>query len=246
LVELGSGNAAKTRILIEAFLRRRGFLRYVPIDICRVMLEDSSLQLLRDYSRLEILALAAEYHEGLRHLQTEVGGSKLILWLGSNIGNFERTDAVDFLRRVRHTMTASDGLLVGIDLRKDPATLERAYDDAQGVTGEFNLNLLVRINRELGGRFDPDAFEHRAVYNDKLGRIEMYLVSRWPQRVKIDNLGLEVPFAAGEAIHTENSYKYSEKEIADLSAASGLRLERQCFDRLRQFSENLFVLAPSG
>jgi uncharacterized SAM-dependent methyltransferase len=138
-------------------------------------------------------------------------------------------------------MTPEDRLLVGIDLRKDRAVLEAAYDDAQGVTAEFNLNLLRRINRELGGRFDLSRFRHRAVYNEEEGRVEMYLDSRCAQRVRIDRLGVEVEFAAGEAIHTENSYKYSLAEIEALAAAAGLRLEAQWLDGARRFSTNLLA-----
>jgi L-histidine N-alpha-methyltransferase len=241
LVELGSGSAAKTRLLIEAFLHRQGALRYIPIDICSVMLEDSSRHLLQDYPGLEILALAADYRDGLRHLRAAVRGPKLILWLGSNIGNFDRPEAVEFLQYVRKTMTAGDGLLVGIDLRKDPAVLEQAYDDAQGVTAEFNLNLLTRINRELGGHFDVAAFQHRAVYNEPLGRIEIYLVSKQSQQVRIDNLDLEVRLAAGEAIHTENSYKYSAEEIETLAASAGFGIGDQWLDQQRRFSSNLLL-----
>lgn len=247
LVELGSGNASKTRLLIDAFLRLRrdanGLLRYVPVDICRTVLEDSSLELLRAYPRLEILAVAGEYHEGLRHLTSWGDRSKLILWLGSNIGNFERTEAARFLRRVRETMSSTDRLLVGIDLRKDRSVLEAAYDDSRGVTAEFNRNILARINRELDGHFDLDAFQHRAIYDERLGRIEMYLGSRCAQQVHIGQLGLAVSFEEGEAIHTENSYKYSPAEIEALAAAGGLRLQRQWFDGQRGFSESL--LAPA-
>src|SRR5207302_1583396 len=143
--------------------------------------EESSLELLRSYSGLEIVAVAAEYHEGLKHIQSGVRGPRLILWLGSNIGNFERTEAAVFLGRVRRTMTPADRLLVGIDLRKERGVLEAAYDDAQGVTAEFNRNLLTRINRELRGHFDLSKFHHRAVYNDDVGRVEMYLVSTGSQ-----------------------------------------------------------------
>jgi L-histidine N-alpha-methyltransferase len=242
LVELGSGNAAKTRLLIEAFLKQGNeTLRYVPIDICGTVLEQSALQLLRDYPGLEILAIAAEYHEGLCHLQQAVAGPRLILWLGSNVGNFHRPEAARFLEEVRGTMTASDALLIGIDLRKDRAVLERAYDDARGVTADFNLNLLTRINRELGGHFPRDAFEHRAVYNEEAGRIEMYLVSKHDQRVRIDHLNLDVSLSAGEAIHTENSYKYSRAEIQSLAAAAGFRIASQWLDAQRRFSVNLFA-----
>jgi L-histidine N-alpha-methyltransferase len=241
LVELGSGSAVKTRLLIEALLARQETLRYVPIDICSVMLEDSSRKLLAEYPDLEILAVAAEYREGLRHLHATAGAAKLILWLGSNVGNFDRLEAVDFLRQVRTTMRAGDGLLIGIDLRKDRAVLERAYDDAQGVTADFNLNLLARINRELGGHFDLDAFQHWAIYQEEPGRMEMYLRSRRFQRVPIDNLDLEVSFAEREMIHTENSYKYSFAEIESLAAAVGFRIACQWLDSEGRFSLNLMT-----
>jgi L-histidine N-alpha-methyltransferase len=244
LVELGSGSAAKTRLLIEALLRRQAMLRYVPIDICRSMVEDSSLRLLKAYPGLEILAIAAEYHEGLRHLRALDAGAKLILWLGSNVGNLDRSEAAHFLQEVRSTMKPGDFLQIGIDLRKDRAVLERAYDDSQGVTADFNLNLLDRLNRELGGHFDRAAFQHRAIYHEGLGRIEMYLVSRMSQRVRIDRLNLEVSLAAGEAIHTENSYKYSLAEINALAAAARLRITAQWQDAERRFSVSL--LAPLG
>jgi L-histidine N-alpha-methyltransferase len=242
LVELGSGSAAKTRVLIEAFLRRQKTLRYVPIDISRAALEESSGQLLRDYPALEITAVLAEYHEGLRHLRGKHDQPRLILWLGSNVGNFHRDEASAFLVDVRRTMTAADRLLVGIDLRKDRSILEAAYDDSRGVTARFNLNLLERISRELGGHFDPEAFGHRAVYDEEAGRVEMYLDSRAAQRVRLDRLDLEVSFAAGEPIHTENSYKYSFAEIEALAAAAGLQVEAQWLDSQKRFSANL--LAP--
>jgi dimethylhistidine N-methyltransferase len=242
--ELGSGSAAKTRLLIEAFLARHGSLRYVPVDISPSILEESSRALLARYPRLEIHALAAEYAAGLAHLRKETDRPKLVLWLGSNVGNLGRADAFSFLDAARKTLAAGDRLLVGIDLRKDRATLERAYDDTQGVTARFNLNLLARINRELGGEFDLAAFRHRALYDEEWGRIEMYLDSRRRQQVCIAALGLVVPFEPGESIHTEYSYKYSPEEIERLANAARLRIERQWFDTARRFSLNL--LAADG
>ena len=173
-------------------------------------------------------------------MRAEAERPKLVLWLGSNIGNFERSEAAAFLGQVRGTMTSADRLLVGIDLRKDRAVLEAAYDDAQGVTAEFNLNLLARINRELDGRFDLREFRHRAVYDEEAGRVEIYLVSTCSQRVAHRPLGLEVDFAAGEAMHTENSYKYSLVEIDSLARAAGLTLDRRWLDAGERFSLNLF------
>jgi dimethylhistidine N-methyltransferase len=244
LIELGSGSAAKTRLLIEAFLARQPRLLYFPIDICRMVLEDSSRDLLTDYPALEIVAIEAEYQDALRHLASEEGLPRLILWLGSNVGNLDRDQAAAFLRQVRQTMSPEDRLLVGIDLRKPREILEPAYDDARGVTADFNLNLLTRINRELGGQFDVRAFRHRAIYNDEAGRVEMYLISQRDQQVRIDRLGRPVALAAGEAIHTENSYKYSPAEIAALAAGAGLYSECQWLDQQARFSVNLF--APDG
>lgn len=246
LVELGSGSAAKTRLLIDAFLKRHGRLRYVPIDISRSMMEQSSLRLLEEHPGLEIFAIAAEYRQGLQHLQQAVAGPKLILWLGSNIGNLHRAEAVRFLGEVRNALTAADALLVGIDLRKDRAVLERAYNDSRGVTAQFNLNLLARINRELGGHFPLDAFQHRAVYNEEQGRIEMYLLGQHARQVRIDDLDLLISLSAGETIHTENSYKYSLSEIASLAAAAGFHVASQWLDGQRRFSVNLLTPVSAG
>ena len=242
MVELGSGSSAKTRILIEAFLHRHSSLRYVSIDISPTILEQSSTALLQEYPRLEVVAVAAEYAEGLRWLKTETGRPKLILWLGSNVGNLGRAEATQFLLRIRGAMSPGDRLLAGIDLRKERAVLERAYDDSQGVTARFNLNILSRINRELDADFDPSAFRHQAVWNEELGRVEMYLVSLREQSVRIGRLARVIRFASGEAIHTENSYKYSPEEIAALAHSAALGIERQWVDAQGRFSVNL--LAP--
>jgi L-histidine N-alpha-methyltransferase len=242
LIELGSGSAVKTRLLIEAFLRRHPVQRYVPLDICRTVLEESSLELVRAYPNLTVLAIAAEYHEGLDYLRTKEAQGKLILWLGSNIGNFERKEAARFLRQLRQTLAPGDRLLIGIDLRKDRATLEAAYDDPCGVTAAFNRNILARINRELGGSFDLRTFAHRAVYDEEQGRVEMYLVSDRAQRVMIEKAELEISFSAGEAIHTENSVKYSLAEIDMLARTVGVRRERSWFDGQKRFGLHLFGL----
>ncbi len=242
VVELGSGSAAKTRLLIDSLLARRRRLRYLPVDICAAVIEETSRDLLASYPGLEITAVAAEYEEGLRRLREEVEEPKVVLWLGSNIGNLHRDEAAQFLRRVSEMLSAADRLLVGIDLRKDRGILERAYDDAAGITARFNLNLLARINRELGGNFDLEDFSHRAVYREEEGRVEMRLYCLRTQRVRIDRFRCEIPFEAGEYVHTENSYKYSLEEIGELSSSAGLRVERQWLDVDRRFSLNL--LAP--
>lgn len=246
LIELGSGSAAMTRHLIERFLRRDGRLLYIPVDISRSMLEESAYALLDEFAGLEIVAIAGEYQEAMTHLRRDFGLPKLILWLGSNIGNLDRPEAVEFLRCLRGLMAAEDRLLVGIDLRKERRVLEAAYDDAQGITARFNKNILARVNRELGGKFDLDRFHHRARYNDEVGRVEMHLESKDAQTIPLAALGLAVRFEEGEMIHTENSYKYSPAEIAETAAAAGLRLVEQWLDRKGQFSLNLFTISGAG
>lgn len=239
LVELGSGNAVKTRLLIEAFLEQQGRLRFVPVDISQNTLEESSIGLLETYPELEVFGIAAEYHDGLARLKEMIEGPRLILWLGSNVGNFDRPDAVRFLARVGETMAEGDRFLIGTDLRKDRAVLEAAYDDTQGVTARFNQNLLARINRELGGQFDLARFQHRAVYKEAEGRVESHQVSTCAQTVVIEDLDMEVVFAEGETIHTENSYKYSIAEIDALAEGAGLEVERRWFDSERRFGLNM-------
>jgi L-histidine N-alpha-methyltransferase len=238
MVELGSGSAVKTRLLIEAFLGRQDGLLFGPIDISRSALEESSLLLLEDHPDLRMLGVASDYHTGLSWLEEEVEGPKVILWLGSNVGNFEWDEAVSFLRHLRETMHPEDRLLMGADLKKDRAVLEAAYDDSQGITARFNLNLLKRINSELGGDFDLSLFRHRAVYSDENSSIEMYLVSQVEQVVRLEGLDLTISLKSGEAIHTENSHKYSVEEIQILANKAGFELEQQWFDRKRQFSLN--------
>jgi dimethylhistidine N-methyltransferase len=241
LVEMGSGSASKTRLIIEALLRRQPELLFMPVDISAYALESSSRILLQSYPRLKIEAYAADYFAGLAELGKKPRGRTLALFLGSNISNFDLEEALRFLRALRGMLNNGDALLLGADLKKDPAILEAAYNDALGVTSAFNLNVLARINRELGGTFDLRAFRHRAFYNDKIGRIEIYIESLFNQRVHIAKLDLEVEFAAGELIHTENSYKYDIAGIAQLAASTGFELSRTWLDSEERFSSNLLL-----
>lgn len=239
VVELGSGNSRKTRRLIEALLQRRPSLRYVPVDICAEMLHDTAARLGREYPGMEIAPIAAEYFTAFRELRARQGSARLVLFLGSNLGNFDLTGAAGFLRALRSTLREGDHALVNLDLRKSREVLEAAYDDAAGVTAGFNMNLLSRINRELDGGFDLDTFQHRAVYNEAEGRVEMHLVSLHPQTVTV--AGRSCEFAAGETIHTENSYKYTLPQIDELAAGAGLKRLQTWTDAREWFSVNLFA-----
>ena len=244
LAELGSGSSAKTRLLIEAFLRRQGRLRYIPVDISPSALEDAARTLLADYGGLEILAVAGEYREGLGHVRRETHQPKLIAWLGSNVGNFTREGARDFLASIRTAMDPRDRMLLGVDLRKDEAVLQRAYDDSRGVTARFSLNLLSRINRELGADFDLPGWRHRARVVDGGARVEIGLLCERGQRVHIEALGRDYRFEPGDFIHTEDSAKYSLDEIAELARSAGLVVEERWLDAAAHFSLNL--LAPAA
>ena len=253
LMELGSGSATKTRRVIEALLQRQPQLLYRPIDISAAALETSARVLLQSYPTLSVEAYASDYDTALAHLRAEADGDRaadaahtLALFLGSNVGNFDRAEAVEFLRRLRGVLRAGDALLLGADLKKDPARLVAAYDDALGVTAAFNLNLLARINREFAADFDLRAFRHVARYDETHGRIELYLESARAQAVRLPALDLTVSFAAGELLHTENSYKYDLAELDELAARTGFARTRTWLDEGGQFSSNLFVAAAGG
>lgn len=240
LIELGSGSADKTRRIIEALLPKSTELLFVPVDISVSALEKSSRALLAAYPALRIEAYAADYLEGLAAMQPLAPGPSLILFLGSNIGNFEKTEALTFLRAIRRMLRPGDALLLGADLKKDRATLEAAYNDALGVTRAFIVNELARINRELGGNFDLWAFGLRSVYNEEAGCVEVFLESLRSQTVIIKNLEMSVNFAAGEWMHMEHSYKFDLEELLEMGSVSGFRLEQTWLDSGQRFSSNLF------
>src|SRR5947209_5802697 len=243
LIELGSGSASKTRRIIEALLARQSVLRYVPVDISHAALEASAHALLQDYASLQVTAYAGDYDAALSRVAENLDGDMraLVLFLGSNVGNFDREGARAFLRRLRGVLRAGDSLLLGADLKKDPAVLEAAYDDALGVTAAFNLNLLARINREFQADFSLRAFRHVALYDAERGRVEMHLESTRAQTVNISSLGLVVNFDAGERVHTENSYKYDLAELSALADETGFARAHTWLDAGERFSSNLFV-----
>jgi dimethylhistidine N-methyltransferase len=241
LVEMGSGSASKTRLIIEALLKRQPELLYIPVDISATALEQSSRVLLQSYPQLRIDAYASDYYDGINALGAKPKGRTLALFLGSNIGNFDPEEAQTFLRAMRRVLNVGDALLLGADLRKQAGILEDAYDDSLGVTSAFNLNLLARINRELEADFNLRAFHHKAVYNEELGRVEVYIQSNAAQTVMIRRLDLEIHFAEGERIHTENSYKYDLEGLSLLANATGYTRARTWLDEREQFSSNLFI-----
>jgi dimethylhistidine N-methyltransferase len=240
MVELGSGSSVKTRLLIEAILARQSELHYQPIDISATILEQSASKLLGDYPKLRITAQVNDYTRGLGSIARQDKERILVLFLGSNIGNYTPDEALLLLCQIRHALRAGDALLLGADLKKPAEVIVPAYNDALGVTAAFNMNLLLRINRELKADFDPNCFEHRATYNETLGRVEIYLVSRKAQIVHIDEIGLRVEFHEGETIHTENSYKYAPNQLTTLAEESGFKPIRIWFDAKKRFGCSLW------
>ncbi len=222
LIELGSGAARKTRVILDALTEVEADPRYVPVDISEEILVESGRALLDDYPMLRVHGVVADYDHHL-HLLPE-GPRRLIAFLGGTLGNFDPPAAIDFLRRLGEGMTAGDRLLLGLDLVKEPAVLHAAYNDAAGITAEFNKNVLLVMNRELGANFDVDGFEHVARFRPELSQIEMYLRALRAQRVRIETLGREVVFAAGEEMRTEISRKFTRDSVTQMIAAAGLEL----------------------
>ncbi|MCV7422403.1 L-histidine N(alpha)-methyltransferase [Mycobacterium yunnanensis] len=221
LVELGSGTSEKTRILLDAMNEAGSLRRFVPFDVDATILESAGAAISAEYPRVEIDAVCGDFEEHLGKIP--LVGRRLVVFLGSTIGNLTTGPRAEFLAALADTLQPGDTLLLGTDLVKDTGRLVRAYDDAAGVTAAFNKNVLAVVNRELGADFDVDAFDHVALWNDDELRIEMRLRANAAQRVRIDDLDLTVDFAAGEEMLTEVSCKFPPEAVAEELAAAGLR-----------------------
>jgi L-histidine N-alpha-methyltransferase len=241
VVELGSGAATKTRWLLSALERAGTLRRYVPVDVSGATLERSAHELVAEYPGLTVHGLVADFE---RHLgEIPAGERRLVLFLGSTIGNFPPARARQFLGEIRGILGPEDSFLLGTDLIKDRAVLEAAYDDAQGVTAAFNLNILEVVNRLTDGDFDPTGFRHRAVWNGEDCWIEMRLVSLAPQRVRLPALDLTLDLEQGEEILTEISSKYDQVRVETLLTGAGMRLRRWYTDPQGRFAASLAVPA---
>jgi dimethylhistidine N-methyltransferase len=242
LVELGSGSSTKTRILLD---RARELAAYVPVDISPEYLARSRAALARDYPALPVLPVCADYTHPVRLPRGARGDGRTVVYFpGSTIGNFEPREAQRFLEMIARLAGRGGALLLGVDLKKDPRILHAAYNDPEGVTAAFNLNLLARINRELGADFDLRAFRHHAFYDAAAGRIEMQLVSAAAQTVRI--AGARIVFAPGEAISTEYSYKYAPEEVRRLGERAGFALRTTWMDDEGLFSVHHLDVAEPG
>jgi len=243
IIELGPGNGEKLSALVEAGRVGTKHLDLRLVDISASALELSS-HVLSALPNVDVATYEAEYEAGLAAASAETrSGRALALFLGSNIGNFDRPGAASFLREIRGSLMLGDMLLIGVDLVKPERDLILAYDDPLGVTAAFNRNLLVRINRELGGTFDVDGFAHRAIWTRQCSRVEMHLVSRGRQRVRVAEAGVEFSLRDGESIWTESSYKYTPSQIVSALEEAGFRRVDQWIDEAGGFALTLVETA---
>ncbi len=250
IIELGSGSSSKTAILLSYLSSQKKKIYYFPIDISSSILIESERKLKSQFPNASIIGIRSDYGTGIDRAAAEcmaignknnnISYTKLVLFLGSTIGNFELIEARSLLRSVREKLHTNDFLLIGFDLQKDESVLNAAYNDKAGMTAKFNLNLLARINRELGGNLDPRKFEHCAFYSDERHRIEMHLVSKTDQKLYIGALGKTFALRKGENIHTENSYKYNSSQIVALAEDCGFTVKKNFTDEKRWFDLALF------
>ena len=231
---MGSGSSKKTRTLISILERLQKCVEYFPIDISKI-LRDSSKKLRDDYENLHITGIIDSYESGLEFIKNYDNKKNLIVFLGSSFGNFDYENGLEFLQKINSSMKKDDLFLIGLDLVKDKRVLERAYNDSQGVTAKFNLNVLSRINSELDSNFNINKFTHHAFYNEYKNRVEIYLRSLENQTVKIHKAGMVLPIKQDELIHTENSYKYTISKIKEIFSMSSFRIKDMWFDEKQYF-----------
>lgn len=240
IIELGAGDGLKTGILIEHFQKSGLDFRYVPVDISEAAMQTLTRSMNQKFTGLDIFGLVAEYFEGLKWLSTSNDRRNIVLILGSNLGNFSKSQAKAFLRTLWNSLNNNDIVVTGFDFKKDIDLMLDAYNDSQGVTAKFNLNLLRRINRELGGNFDLNRFRFFATYNVFSGAMESYLVSLEAQEVFVKDIGQTFSFKAWEPIHTEYSYKFLESDIIGLAKSTGYAIEKQLYDSKRYFVDSVW------
>src|SRR5215472_9337806 len=234
----GGGTATKTLTLLEALTRRQIRVAFFPVDISPNALAEARDRVTAECSRVSVRPVVADFSEGFSFLR-DIGGRRLVLYLGSSIGNFDPGAAVEMLRQVHSQLSAGDALLLGTDLAKIPSILVPAYDDAQGITARFNKNILQRLNRDLEADFDLDSFRHLALWNPIRSRMEIYLESLATQIVRFRLLQLEMCIYVNETTTTENSYKYTMPMVQGMLGEAGFKLERTWFDARRWFALHL-------
>ena len=240
LVELGAGDGRKTKLLLEYFQENNIPFRYVPIDISEGAMRTLQQRVESCCPSVKMIGLVGEYFQGLNWMEKHIGGKSLVLFLGSNVGNFNRQNAIKFLGRLHQVLSSDDYVFIGFDLKKQVQRLNAAYNDAAGITARFNLNLLQRINRDLGGEFNLEKWRFYAGYNPTSGAIESHLLSTEHQEVRIAACNQTYEFDAWEAIHTEYSFKYSTAEINQLANESGFVQHDIYLDKNQDFADAIW------
>lgn len=240
LVEFGAGDGLKTKVLLEYFLGKDADFRYLPVDISRDALDGLENSLKVAWPELQVECMENDYFRALDELKENNTNPKVVLFLGSNIGNFPQEKEIQFLKDLHSHLNKGDLLLIGFDLRKHPEVIEAAYNDAKGVTREFNFNLLRRINDELGGDFDLDQFMHFPTYDPKNGEMKSFLISKQNQEVHIQALGQKIHFEEWEAVHTETSKKFLLSEVESMAKKTGFEVVQHLFDTKRYFVDSIW------
>lgn len=241
LIELGAGDGLKTSLLLENFMKQKAEFKYVPVDISEDALNDLVSKIEKDFPELELTGISGDYFEVLSDLNYCDSCKKVILFLGSNIGNYNKDESIDFFLKLSEGMNAGDMILTGFDLIKNPQLIMDAYNDKAGITREFNLNLLRRMNRELGANFKTDLFLHHPVFDPKTASAKSYLLSTVKQSVYFESMNSSINFEQWEPIFMEESRKFSLPQIADIAAKSGFELIRNYQDSRNYFSDSLWV-----
>lgn len=241
LIELGAGDGLKTKILLRHFYQHNTDFTYLPIDISGNVLSLLQKDLRDELPGLHMQTFQGDYFDALKNLNATNSNRKVILFLGSTIGNFAHEQAIDFLQKLNENMNPDDQLLIGFDLKKDPRIILRAYDDEDGVTRAFNLNLLERINRELGGEFNTDNFYHYPTYDPVTGETKSFLISKRAQDVYIRGLQKNFHFHMGEPIFMEISQKYDLENIRNLASKTGFKIEDNFFDTRKFYTNSLWI-----
>jgi dimethylhistidine N-methyltransferase len=243
LIELGAGDGKKTKILLQNLINNNIPFKYLPIDISQHVLDQLSDSLKKEIPKVSVKTQQGTYFEALKNIASLTDDKKVILFLGSNIGNLLHSQAIEFLTKVQELMSKGDLFFVGFDQKKNPQSILNAYNDPKGITAAFNKNVLARINTELGGNFDLDKFLHWEVYDPESGTAKSYLVSKEQQSVVVEKLDLKIDFAYWETIHTEISQKYDDRTVAWLAEKSGLQIDTQFTDSKNQYKNYAFKKA---
>lgn len=242
LIELGAGDGTKTKVIVKHLLEEGAEFNYLPVDISSNVLEKLESDFLSEFSNLHIDSKVGDYFHVLQNLRSENKLREVVLFLGSNIGNFKEEDAIKFLKEIGKNLSEGDKLLIGFDLKKDPQVILKAYNDKEGVTRQFNLNLLERINEELGGNFELENFMHYPVYDPYTGQARSYIVSLKDQEVYIEEVEKSFSFKSWEPIFVEVSQKYTLSDIERIASLSGFKIEKNLFDKRKYFVDSIWAL----